>query len=141
LRFSRLEYEEYRILGFQAVWLYVFLCIGLAFLLLANDVPISLNIFTLMLEAIFSSETSVLKRATLRIIPEDDILHSHRRGNLKSKFTSQLSAISNSCNIDNAQCRERLVMHTTVCKGQGLSDPTETGGHEGRHENLLLFEI
>jgi hypothetical protein len=32
----------------------------------------------------FSSETSVLTRATRRNNPEDTILHSHRRENLKS---------------------------------------------------------
>jgi hypothetical protein len=37
-----------------------------------------------MMEATRSSETSVLKRATGRHIPEDEFLHSNRRGKLKS---------------------------------------------------------
>jgi hypothetical protein len=37
-----------------------------------------------MMEALTSFETSILKRATWRNIPEDAILHSHRHENLKS---------------------------------------------------------
>jgi hypothetical protein len=39
---------------------------------------------TLKMEAIRSSETSIHTRCTRRHIPEDGILHGHRRENLKS---------------------------------------------------------
>jgi hypothetical protein len=52
-------------------------------LLVTANVFSSLILATLMMVAIYSSETSVLTTATLRNIPENSILHGHRRENLK----------------------------------------------------------
>jgi hypothetical protein len=53
-------------------------------LVTANVVPSSPILVSLMMEALSSSETSVLTRATWRNIPDNDLLHNHRRENLKS---------------------------------------------------------
>jgi hypothetical protein len=61
---------------------------------LASVVPSSPILVTLMKEAPSFSETSDITRATWRDIPEDGILHSHRRENLKSYISNFCPLVS-----------------------------------------------
>jgi hypothetical protein len=65
-------------------------------LVTTNVVPSSVILVTLMMEAIRSSETSVLTRAARRNITEDRFLRSHRRENLKS-YMIQESLFGREC--------------------------------------------
>jgi hypothetical protein len=82
---------------------------------------------TQMMEAVPSSETSVPTRTTCRNIPEDSILYSHRRENLKSYTALTGWTLQRRCNV--SPVRYEL----------GFYIPEDAILHSHRHENLKCY--
>jgi hypothetical protein len=77
----------------------LFFRIVLQLLVTANVVPSSSILVTLMMEEIYSSETSISTGAMRRSIPEDGIARSYRRQNIKCNNISLcISTAGNSLN-------------------------------------------
>jgi hypothetical protein len=102
-------------------------------LVTANVVPSSPILVIQIVEAICSSETSVLTRAILRNIPEDGILHNHRRENLKSYILSSICEVGTLRHL--LQQRSTLFTHSARLTYKYLE------GHMliGISEEVVLF--
>jgi hypothetical protein len=75
-------------------WVNIHLSLLQLLLVMANAVPTSPILVTLMMEALGYSETWVLTTATWCNIPEDGILHSHHHENHKSYMSTNFLGIT-----------------------------------------------
>jgi hypothetical protein len=99
----------------------------LRLLVIANVVPSSPILPTLMMEVIYSSEKSVLTKAKRCNIPEDGILHSLHRENQKSYIALTGWALQRRLNV--SPVRYQL----------SLNIPEDGILHSHRRENFKIY--
>jgi hypothetical protein len=101
-------------------------------------VPSSPILVTLMMESRRPSETSDLKRDRRRNIPEDGVLHSQRRGKLKSYIALNGRALTR---FTRRNIPEDGILHTVTCSAEYRNDGTVVRTEERNDSTRRLSAI